>query len=82
MNGSPAGAAAQNKKRDGTWEEMYRALLKGLFLFLLDKSSKRQKIKHLKVVVSAHVRNMAAYDGVPEEEWVFYRGWRKGELVE
>lgn len=70
MNGSPA---AQNKKRDGTWEAMYRALLKCFFLLLLDKSTKRQQLKQLRVVVASHICNMAEYDGVPEEEWVLHR---------
>ncbi len=73
MNGSPAG---ENKKIDKPWEAMYRALLKGLFILLRDKSTKRQQIKHLKVIVAAHICNMAEYDGVPEEEWMEYRGWR------
>ncbi len=64
------------KKRDGTWEAMYRALLKGLVLLLREKPNKRKQIKHLKVIVAAHIGNMAEYDGVPEEEWMDYRGGR------
>ena len=64
------------EKLDKPWEAMYRALLVALYKSIIQLKTNRRIAINLAGIVTAHVKNMAEYDGVPEEEWIDYRGWR------
>jgi hypothetical protein len=54
------------------WEEMYRAVIQRLHQIVQEN----EPMESVELIVNAHISIMSEYDGVPESEWVKYRGYR------
>ena len=68
----------KNVRDDGKTEKPWEAMYRSLVIRLDEIVQNNEAMSAVETISSAHIQIMAEYDGVHENEWTKYRGWRHG----